>query len=243
MCTIRKFKYIMIPLFTAIIFLYQNIIDKIGWRIAFLFNISALDKDDVFVAVSIHHIFMLVLSLIVITFLHRSKNFDFKIKPESDKTGVKYTIIYLIAVLIYYIFVYFISIMTNSIGTYDYELNAVNVIGTLGFQLFLSGPVEEIVFRTLPIVCFQSVYKKDDKAFDILVMFLTSMLFVYGHINFNVPLFSQLFTFLYVFINGMVYAFAFIRTKSVIYPMIMHSISNFISVGGCYLYMYLSNVA
>ena len=33
--------------------------------------------------------------------------------------------------------------------------------------------------------------------------------------------------------------YIFIRSKSVIYPMIMHSMSNVISVGGCYLYMVL----
>ena len=62
------------------------------------------------------------------------------------------------------------------------------------------------------------------------------MLFGLAHINvftFSVPVFQVC----YAFILGIAYGFTFIRTKSVIYPMIMHSLSNVISVGGCYLYM------
>lgn len=124
---------------------------------------------------------------------------------------------------------------------YNYELNTVNLVGTLGFQLFLSDTSEEILFRALLLVCLKSTYINDKMVCDIFIIFFTSLLFTYAHINFNVPLFYQLFNLLYVFINGIAFGFAFIKTKSVVYPMIMHSVSNFISVGGRYLYMILYN--
>lgn len=236
-----KPEYIRIPLLTVSIFLFQEIIGRIGWKIAALFDLSSIDKDNLFMAVSLHHIFILLFSFGIIFVLHKIKGLDFKIKPKTDKNGIKYTVMYCAAILVYYTFVYIIGIVTNSVGTYDYELNAVNLAGTLGFQLFLSGPSEEILFRALPLVCLKSAYTNGGKVYDILIIFLTSLLFTYAHINFNVPIFYQLFNLLYVFINGIALGFVFIKTKSVVYPMIMHSVSNFISVGGCYLYMILSN--
>lgn len=65
-----------------------------------------------------------------------------------------------------------------------------------------------------------------------------AILFGLAHINiftFSVPVFQVC----YAFVLGIIYGITFIKTKSVIYPMIMHSLSNVISAGGCYLYMTL----
>ncbi|MGN1304984.1 MAG: type II CAAX prenyl endopeptidase Rce1 family protein [Oscillospiraceae bacterium] len=75
------------------------------------------------------------------------------------------------------------------------------------------------------------------------MLVLTSLLFAAAHINFAVPFSLQWIGILYAFINGVAYGFVFLRSESVIYPMIMHSASNLISVGGCYLYMVLFNAA
>lgn len=240
---IVKSEYLHIFILIAVIFLYQDIIDKIGWKFAALFDCSPIDKDGIFMAVSVHHIFMLLISLGIMYILYRKKGLDFKIKPQKDKIGIKYTVLYCAAVLVYYILVYIIGIVTNSVAVYDYELNAVNVMGTLGFQLFLSGTAEETVFRALPLVCIKNVCNKSGRFLDIMILFLTSLLFAAAHINFTVPLSSQWFGVLYAFVNGAAYGFVFLRSESVIYPMIMHNISNLISVGGCYLYMMLSNAA
>ena len=238
-----KSEYLHIFILTSVIFLYQDIIDKIGWKFAALFDYSPIDKDGIFMAVSVHHIFMLLISLGIMYILYKKKGLDFKIKPQKDKIGIKYTVLYCTAVLVYYILGYIIGIMTNSVAVYDYELNAVNVMGTLGFQLFLSGTAEEMVFRALPLVCLKNVCNKSGRFLDIMILFLTSLLFAAAHINFNVPISAQWVGVLYAFVNGAAYGFVFLRSESVIYPMIMHNVSNLISVGGCYLYMILSNAA
>lgn len=235
---IVKSEYLHIFIITAVIFLYQVIIGEIGWKIAAFFDYSAIDKEGIFMAVTVHHIFILLVTLGIIYVLHKKKELDFKMKPQMDKVGIKYTILYCTAVLIYFIFLYVIDIITNSVGAgFGYGVNTTNIIGTLGFQLFLSGTTEETLFRALPLACLKSVYKKNDRLLDSMILFLTSLLFAYGHINFTVPLSSQLFPLLSVFIHGMAYGFVFLKSKSVIYPMIMHGVSNFISVGCYYLYM------
>lgn len=240
---IIKSKYTQLLPLTAVIFLLQKIIDRLSWKTAFLFDYSAIDKDDVFMALSIHHIMLTVFTLIIILVLHKLRHLDFRLKPKVDKIGIKYTILYCIAVLFYYILVYIIGIATNSVGVYDYELNAVNVIGTLGFQFLLTGMAEELLFRALPVICLSSVCNKNNRSINIAILFLTSLLFAIAHINFNVPFSSQWFNVLYAFINGAANGFVFLHSKSIIYPMIMHGVSNFISVGGCYLYMALSSAA
>lgn len=235
---IVKPEYLHIFVMTAVIFLYQVIIGEIGWKIAAFFDYSAIDKEGIFMAVTVHHIFILLVTLGIIYVLHKKKKLDFKMKPQMDKKGIKYTALYCTAVLIYFVFLYIIDIMTNSVGEgFGYGVNATNVIGTLGFQLFLSGTAEETLFRALPLTCLKNAYKKGHRFLDIMILFLTSLLFTYGHINFTVPLSSQLFTLLLVFIHGIAYGFVFLKSKSVIYPMIMHGVSNFISVGCYYLYM------
>lgn len=234
-----KKKIFQMTLWTSAIFILQEFIGRLSWKTAALFDYSVIDKDGVFMALSVHHITIFVSTLIIISVLHKLRDLDFKLKPKMDKVGVKYTALYCTAILVYYIFVYIIGAVTNSVGVYDHELNAVNVIGTLGFQFLLTGPAEELLFRALPIVCLSSLCGKNSRNTDIVILILTSILFAVAHINFNASFSSQWFGILYAFINGVAYGFVFLRSESVIYPMIMHSTSNLISVGGCYLYMAL----
>jgi membrane protease YdiL (CAAX protease family) len=146
-------------------------------------------------------------------------------------------------VIYYSIWCIVLGFIANSITGYVYELNVQNVCGTLGFQLLLTGTAEELMFRALPIVCFKTLCRKISKITDIVILLITSILFTIVHINFTIPIFSQLYSLAYVFINGMIFGIVYLKSNSVIYPMIMHGVGNFISVGGCYLYMVLSHHA
>ena len=44
---------------------------------------------------------------------------------------------------------------------FDFPLNPKNVLGTLGFQLFLSGTSEEILYRALPVTVLVYVFGKN----------------------------------------------------------------------------------
>ena len=226
---------------TIVILFLQNIFSWIGWQVASIFDYSPIDNDGLFMTVSVHHIVQALLALSVIFILKAKDIVGFKLKPKFDIVGIKYTVFFCVAISIYYIIVYIIGLRLGSIAVYDYELNTVNVVGTLSFQLLLSGTSEEILYRSLPIVLYKKIINTNKKSDDVLAVVLTSVLFAIAHINWKQPISVQWLQIVYAFTLGLAYGFAFIKSQSVVYPMIMHSVSNFISVGGCYLYMILSN--
>ena len=189
-------------------------------------------------AVSIHHIIIAVLTLIVIFLLHKYKDLDFRIKPETDGYSARITAVCCAAYLIYYIIWYIVfGFILNEVSGCGYELNAVNILGTLGFQLLLSGTAEELVFRALPVTLLLAVCDENSRTDKIMIIAVTSMLFTIAHINSTVPLISQWYGLMYAFVGGVILGIAYMRSKSVIYPAIIHGFSNLFSVGGCYLYM------
>ena len=149
---IAKSKYIKIIVITAAVFLFQKLTDRIGWKTAFLFDVSGIDKDGTFFAVSVHHIIIAALALLAIFLLHRYKKLGFGIKPVYDSASAKITAVCCGGYLIYYVIWYaVIGFRLNAVSGYGYELNALNVIGTLCFQLLLSGTAEELIFRAIPV--------------------------------------------------------------------------------------------
>ena len=232
-------KYIITAILIVALFAVQFLFSRLGFLISQLFDYSAIDPDNLFAQVSVHHIIQMLCALVLIFIIWKVKKTEgFNLRPHLDFRGIKDTVIFCLAITVYYFAVYIIGSFTNTINTYDYALNAVNVSGTLGFQLLLSGPSEEILFRSLPITVLLSVLDPDSKRDRAIAVIGAAALFGIAHINvftFQVPWFQVC----YAFVLGIFYGYTFIRSRSVIYPMIMHSMSNVISVGGCYLYMVL----
>ena len=222
-----------------VLFLLQFLFSRLGFYVSRSFDYSSVDPDGIFAQVSVHHIIQMLCAIAAILIIRKVKKIEgFKLRPRFDPKGIKYTVIFCVILAVYYLAVYIAGSFTGTINTYDYELNAVNVTGTLGFQLLLSGPSEEILFRSLPITMMLSVLDPDTKRDRAIAVFGAALLFAIAHIDmitFSIPWFQVC----YAFVLGIAYGYTFIRTKSVIYPMIMHSMSNVISVGGCYLYMLL----
>ena len=234
-----KSKYAIAAILIVALFAVQFLFSRLGFYISQLFDYSSIDPDGLFCQVSVHHIIQMACALVLILIIKKVRKINgFKLRPRFDPKGVKYTVIFCIVLTVYYLAIYIIGSFTNSINTYDYELNTTNVLGTLGFQLLLSGPSEEILFRSLPITVLLSVLDQETKRDRAIAVFGAAFLFAAAHINvitFSIPWFQVC----YAFVLGIAYGYTFIRTKSVIYPMLMHSMSNVISVGGCYLYMIL----
>lgn len=132
--------------------------------------------------------------------------------------------------------------MGYSIGTilpYEYELNVTNVLGTLGFQLLLSGTSEEILFRALPIVILATLNSDDNKHGCIVEIVIASVLFSVAHISWTVFPFTISFSWfqlIYAFVLGIAYGVTYVGSKSIIYPIIMHGLSNFFMVGLGYIF-------
>ncbi len=230
-------KYLMSAILTAAFFAMQLMFSRIAFLISTPFNYSFLDPDGIFAQLSVHHIIQMICALAVILLIQKVWKIEgFKLAPVFDPKGVKYTLSFCVVLTVYYLVIYISGSFIGTIHTYDYELNVTNVLGMLSFQLLLSGPSEEILFRSLPITVLLSVLAPNSKRDRTAAVFGAALLFGAAHINvftFSIPWFQVC----YACVLGVVYGYTFIRTKSIMYPMLMHSLSNVISVGGCYVYM------
>lgn len=153
---------------------------------------------------------------------------------------VIYTVIFSVVICIYVLILYFIGYNAGMIQPYYYPLTPTNIFGTLGVQLFLSGPSEEILFRALPITIFLSLFEinANERNCNIMVIVLSCTLFSLAHISLSSPALTiDWFQLAYAFILGIAYAVTYIKSNSIVYSMIMHSMSNVLMVGVGYLFM------
>jgi len=161
----------------------------------------------------------------------------------DKKTGVKYVKIFTAAMFAYYTVLSVITYFSNQTIQYDYPLTAANVLGYMGFQLFLSGPSEEILFRALPIsIIARFIPSKQDfqeAKFPITwATVISAIFFALAHIKWTLNPFTASFDsmqLLFSLFLGILYGIVYQKTKSVIYPMIMHSLTNVTVVGAGYV--------
>jgi membrane protease YdiL (CAAX protease family) len=223
------------------LFLVQVFAGKFGWVVADIFSYDSLDSDHLFARLSVHHIVQMLITLAVITVLSKFIKADFGFRIGDSKKGMLYFLIFtaVIAViaLIYHILMY----VLGQAQVYDFQLTIKNVLGTLGFQLFLSGTSEEILYRALPVTVLVYVFGKtiQIKGGITLEVVLASFLFTAAHIKWSLfPFFVDfnLFQLFYAFAMGTVNGIVYQQSRSILYPMLMHSISNVLMVGTGYLF-------
>ena len=244
MKSIKTKKLIHIVFTILSLFAVQTFASKLGSVIADLFNYTAIDNNGVFMNISVHHIIQMAVALIIIFAMSKKNRLDFHLKPKADKSGVLYTAIFAVIILMYVLISHIVGYSLGTITPYGYEINTINVVGTLGFQLFLSGTSEEILFRALPITILVSLICKDNKTGKTFIILIASALFSVAHINWTVFPFTlsfDWFQLIYAFILGIAYGITYIKTKSIIYPMIMHGLSNFFMIGIGYIFMVVMN--
>lgn len=235
----KRRKIIYIFLATVILFVVQSFASKFGDLVASLFNYTMIDKDGVFMGVSVHHIVQMIIALLIIFIIGKTKKLNFHLKIKAHKVGILYTSIFTIVILIYVFISYIIGYKLNTIVPYEYKLNMTNVLGSLGFQLFLSGTSEEILFRALPITVFVAFLCRKEKNDYGLAIIIASILFSIAHIKWTILPFAVSFSWfqlIYAFVLGLVYGVTYIKSKSIIYPMLMHGLSNFFMVAVGYMF-------
>ncbi len=130
---------------------------------------------------------------------------------------------------------HFLAISIGSFQPFGYPLNPTNIIGQLGFQFFLSGPSEELIFRAFAITMLAFVLKGRFLKFKVSsANIIAAAIFGLAHVGFSfVPfeLHYDIFQVLMSVTLGLFYGDCYEKTNSMYYPMIMHSISNVIMVG------------
>ena len=244
----KKINRILYSLMIVIgLFIFQQMASRLGRVIANIFSYESIDEFGIFAWISVHHIVQLIVTLIVIAILYKILNINFGFNIGNKKIGIKYAAIFTAVILIYVIVSYIIGYASNQIAPYNYPLNAKNVVCSLGFQLFLSGTSEEILFRALPITIMVFAFGESKKVkvlkYNISVEVISSaILFSIAHIKWAISPFTlsvDYFQLVYSLSLGIAYGITFQKTKSIIYPMIMHSMSNVLMVGIGYIFCYI----
>lgn len=98
-----------------------------------------------------------------------------------------------------------------------------------------------MVFRALPIILLQYSFGRSIKIKGNLTLevILASVLFAFAHVNWSLaPLNFELdyFQILYAFVLGTIQGIVYQRSRSILYPVLMHSFSNVLMVGGGYVF-------
>lgn len=223
------------------LFIFQSFANKAGTAFANLFSYEKIDFYNVYAKNSVHHITMMLIALIIIFILSKLLKIDFGFRLGDSKKGMKYLIIFTAVFAVISLASHILMYIGNQLPVYEFPLNKNNIIGTLGFQLFLTGTAEEILFRALPITVLIYVFRKSIavKWNITLEVIIASVLFSIAHIKWSLSPFtidanySQL---LYAFAMGIIQGIAYQDSRSILYPMLMHSISNVLMVGTGYLF-------
>lgn len=223
----------------GLLFAFQQLVSYISGAVANAIDFSAVDKDNAFVWICVHHIVQMLVGLLAVVCLNKIYGLQFNLAAKKSKAGARYTLFFSLAVFAVTLVCDVVFYVKGLIEPCAFPLNATNVVGTLGFQLLLSRPSEKIVFRALPITILLSILYENGRREKTAAVVVSAFLFSIAHINWYTDPFSLSFSWLqlgYAFVFALVYGVTYIRTKSVIYPMIMHSLSNVIMVGLGYLF-------
>jgi membrane protease YdiL (CAAX protease family) len=241
-CKLDKPFYVILAVIALLV--VQTFAGKAGGAIGDLFSYEKIDPNNVFVWQSVHHLIMLLAGLAVIAALSRLLKDNFGFQRGDRQKGMRYLIIFTAALTMISLIYHMLMYTRGQPLTYDFALNQRNVLGTLGFQLLLSGTAEEILYRALPVTVLTHILGKSVKLKGSITLevLLASLLFSIAHIKWSAFPFtkdaniSQLF---YAFAIGTVQGMAYQESRSVLYPILMHSISNVLMVGTGYLFAML----
>lgn len=212
----------------------------VAGHIANKFPNPNFDPDGSFWWISVHHIAQ---ALLFVPFFFIAKlwkpQIDFNLRVGDSKRGIQYVWRFSLFFLVYTIIGFGITFATDSFTPFRFDINSNNVFGYLGFQLFLSGPSEEFIFRAfgIGIIAFL-IPRRIIKGKVSIANIIVAVIFGLAHIGIFFSPFRlsySIFQLIYAFGLGLVYGDCYEKTKSVLYPMMIHSISNVIAVGATIL--------
>lgn len=229
---IKALKNITWVLFLTVILLG---VPRLAGMIASIFDYQAVDPHDAYTWISVHHIVQALVIIIIIIVTNKCKPLEYGFDWGNKKIGKKYVLSFTLIFGVGSLGTHLFAIFTGSFQQFSYPLTITNIIGQLGFQLFLSGPSEELIFRAfaitmLALVIGNKVFNEKTSVANI----IAAIIFGMAHISFSFAPFAvsyDPFQVILAFVLGFFYGDCYEKSGSVYYPMMMHSISNFIMVG------------
>lgn len=228
-----------------ILFVIQFAAGKSGWAVADLFSYDKVDPNNLFARLSVHHLIIMLIALAIIFIINTVIRVDFGFHRGDRKAGMRCLLIFTGVIAVIALGYHILMEIIGQPITYNYPLTTQNMVGNLGFQLLLSGPSEEILYRALPVTLLVFAFgKKTTEIRNVtLEVVLASLLFTAAHITYTISPFSfsdlNIFGLVYAFAMGILNGFVYQKSRSILYPMLMHSISNVLMVGTGYLFTIL----
>jgi uncharacterized protein len=241
----KNLKSILWVLFLTVLLLG---VPRVAGLFADLFDYSTIDPDGAFAWISVHHIVQAVIFLILMLAISRLSAIRFGFGWGDSRVGWSYVRLFALIFCGYTAVSLIIVFAAGTFQTLPFPLTARNIAGQLGFQLLLSGPSEELIFRAFAITMLALlvngvVLGKDTgvgkAVFTVLggelsvVNLIAAVIFGLAHVQFTFAPFSisySAFQVIYAAVLGLFYGVCYERSKSMIYPMMMHSISNVVAV-------------
>ena len=229
-------------------------VPRLAGAFADLFDYSTIDPDGAFAWISVHHIVQAVIFLVIMLVISKVSAIRFGFGWGDRQVGWTYVRLFALIFCGYTVVSLLIVLATGTFRLLPYPLTARNIAGQLGFQLLLSGPSEELIFRAFAITMLALLVNADQRfrgvvfskdtgvgkaIFKILGGELTvanliaAGIFGLAHVGFSFAPFSlsyDMFQVIYAVILGLFYGVCYERSKSMVYPMMMHSISNVVAV-------------
>ena len=214
-----------------------------------VFDYSAVDPDGAFAWISVHHIVQALIVLAIMVVISAVSAIRFGFGWGDRKVGLLYVRVLVLIFAAYAVISVIIMVATGSWASFPYPFTARNVAGQLGFQLLLSGPSEELIFRAFGITMLALVLKGAVFGGETAIgkglttvlggeltvaNLIATIVFGLAHIRVTFAPFSLSYTTFQVFYSmvlGLFYGVCYERSESMVYPMIMHSITNVVAVG------------
>lgn len=231
---------------TTIVVLVLLLAPRIGTFIADKLNplFTVIDPDKKFMWGIVHHIIQALIPTFLILIWKKDFFKEWGLKWGNKSLGWKWVGWFTVVWTLIYVGINTYNLLTNNIPEPYYDVtNRRNFLGELFFRSFVVGPSEEILFRSFPIALLLAsgfIKKTDIFGFEIpYAGIIAAVLFALAHIGFNFYPFEiyhlnivQVVTSLGF---GLLYAIVFHQTKSIYYPMIIHSISDVIPLLALYV--------
>ncbi|MGI6150155.1 MAG: CPBP family intramembrane metalloprotease [Firmicutes bacterium] len=209
-------------------------IPKIAGAIASTFDYRAIDPDGAFAWLAVHHLAQAAIFSAIMVGIRKIRPLDFGLIWGNKKVGRQYVLRFILIFSVFMIGSMVITHLTNSFQPFSHPLTARNIVGYLGFQLFLTGPSEELIFRAFAITLLGLVLKgRGFSGKASLANIASAVIFGLAHVNFSLAPFQVSYAPIQVILAvvlGLFYGDCYEKSGSVFYPMIMHSIGNVLSV-------------
>lgn len=170
-----------------------------------------------------NHLFCFIIPLIICIILKKKCNINLGLEFKEHKKGILFILISIVFALV----IQTIVLLFNN--PYQEE----SLLSYFIFQFFFSGLGEEIIYRSLSLglmiyFCGKANIKIGKLNIH-LGLILSALLFSIAHISISFNPFELNYSYLQLgvaFIMGIVYGLCYIKTKSVWYCMIAHSVYN-----------------